>query len=126
MWGGSVFGIYPLDMYRRVEMSGGYMHLNESYNDPSVADVAGQYQQAVYGRTLFNNVCSHCHGTDGASPVSERDLRKLQRRYKDNWKDTALTTIKNGRQDAGMPSWRATYSDPQIEEVLGFLATIQR
>jgi polar amino acid transport system substrate-binding protein len=83
-------------------------------------------QQIIPGRTLFNNVCSHCHGTDGASPVSERDLRKLQRRYKDDWKDTALTTIKNGRQDAGMPSWRATYSDPQIEEVLGFLATIQR
>jgi len=78
------------------------------------------------GRSLFNNVCSHCHGTDGASPVSERDLRKLQRRYKDNWRETALTTIKNGRQDAGMPSWRATYNDQQIAEVLGFLATIQK
>ena len=78
------------------------------------------------GRSLFNNVCSHCHGTDGSSPVSERDLRKLQRRYKDNWRETALTTIKNGRQDAGMPSWRATYNDQQIAEVLGFLATIQK
>jgi len=78
------------------------------------------------GRTLFNNVCSHCHGTDGASPVSERDLRRLQRRYKDEWKETALTTIKNGRQDAGMPSWRATYSDAQIDEVIGFLATLQK
>jgi ABC-type amino acid transport substrate-binding protein len=29
----------------------------------------------IPGRTMFNNVCSHCHGTDGASPVSERDLR---------------------------------------------------
>ena len=75
---------------------------------------------------MFNNVCSHCHGTDGASPVSERDLRKLQKRYKDNWKDTALTTIKNGRQDAGMPSWRATYSDAQIDEVVGFIATLQK
>jgi polar amino acid transport system substrate-binding protein len=80
----------------------------------------------IPGRTLFNNVCSHCHGTDGASPVSERDLRKLQKRYKDGWKDTALTTIKNGRTDAGMPSWKATYSDAQIDEVLAFLATLQR
>ena len=55
MWGGSLFGIYPLDMYRRLEMSGGYMHLNESYNDPNVAQVAGDYQQQIYGRTLFNN-----------------------------------------------------------------------
>jgi outer membrane protein assembly factor BamA len=38
-----------------VEMSGGYMHLSESYNDPSVAQVADQYQQQIYGRTLFNN-----------------------------------------------------------------------
>jgi polar amino acid transport system substrate-binding protein len=80
----------------------------------------------IPGRTLFNNVCSHCHGTDGASPVSERDLRKLKTRYKDNWRETAKTTIKSGRQDAGMPSWSATYSDPQIEAVLGFLATIQK
>ncbi|MEJ8836192.1 c-type cytochrome [Ramlibacter sp. AN1133] len=80
----------------------------------------------IPGRTLFNNVCSHCHGTDGASPVSERDLRKLQRRYKDSWKETALTTIKNGRQDAGMPTWGATYSDAQIQEVIVFLATLQK
>jgi mono/diheme cytochrome c family protein len=80
----------------------------------------------IPGRTLFNNVCSHCHGTDGASPVSERDLRKLQRRYKENWKETALTTIKNGRQDAGMPTWGATYSEAQILEVIGFLATLQK
>ena len=80
----------------------------------------------IPGRTLFNNVCSHCHGADGASPVSERDLRKLQKRYKDNWRETALTTIRNGRPDAGMPSWKSTYSDPQIEEVIGFLATLQK
>jgi ABC-type amino acid transport substrate-binding protein/cytochrome c553 len=80
----------------------------------------------IPGRTLFNNVCSHCHGTDGASPVSERDLRKLSKRYQDNWRETAMTTIKNGRQDAGMPSWKSTYSEPQIVEVIGFLATIQK
>jgi Tol biopolymer transport system component len=55
MWGGSIFGIYPLDAYRRIEMSGGYVHLNESYNDPGVGQVAGDYQQEIYGRTLFNN-----------------------------------------------------------------------
>ena len=92
-------------------------------NAPAASSPA---EGVIPGRTLFNNVCSHCHGTDGASPVSERDLRKLQRRYKDNWKDTALTTIKNGRQDAGMPSWKATYSDAQIEEVIGFLSTLQK
>lgn len=92
-------------------------------NAPAASAATGDI---IPGRTLFNNVCSHCHGTDGASPVSERDLRKLQRRYKDDWKQTALTTIKNGRQEAGMPTWGATYSDAQIQEVIGFLETLQK
>jgi polar amino acid transport system substrate-binding protein len=87
---------------------------------------AAPAEGVIPGRTLFNNVCSHCHGTDGASPVSERDLRKLNKRYQESWRDTAMTTIQNGRPDAGMPSWKATYSEPQIVEVIGFLATIQR
>ena len=41
-------------------------------NAPAASAPAGD---VIPGRTLFNNVCSHCHGTDGASPVSERDLR---------------------------------------------------
>ena len=53
-------------------------------------------------------------------PGVERDLRKLQRRYKDNWRETALTTIKNGRPDAGNASWRATYNDQQIDRGPGF------
>src|SRR6267143_1822289 len=32
--GGTAFGIYPFDRYRRVELSGGVVQINESYNDP--------------------------------------------------------------------------------------------
>jgi hypothetical protein len=32
--GGSVFGIYPLDRFRRLELSGGLVQLHESYEDP--------------------------------------------------------------------------------------------
>lgn len=78
------------------------------------------------GQVRFNNTCSHCHGTNGASPISERDLRRLKLRYKDNWQETTLATIKNGRPDMGMPAWRANYSDQEIAELVGFLATIQR
>jgi Tol biopolymer transport system component len=53
--GGTVFGIYPLDMYRRLELSGGLVQFKENYNDPSVATVAQNYQQSLYGRNLFNN-----------------------------------------------------------------------
>ena len=35
--GGSAIGIYPFSRYRRVELSGGLMQLDEEYNDPDAA-----------------------------------------------------------------------------------------
>lgn len=78
------------------------------------------------GKVRFNDACSHCHGNNGASAISERDLRRLKLRYKDNWRDTAIKTIKNGRPDLGMPAWQTSYNDKQIEELLAFLATVQK
>ena len=78
------------------------------------------------GKVRFNDVCSHCHGNNGASAISERDLRRLKLRYKDNWRETAIKTIKNGRVDLGMPAWQATYDDKQIEELLAFISTMQK
>ena len=53
--GGSALGIYPLNRYRRVQVSGGVVQLNERYNDPALAELAAQYQLQSYGRTLFSN-----------------------------------------------------------------------
>ncbi|MDE3155941.1 MAG: PD40 domain-containing protein [Acidobacteriota bacterium] len=53
--GGSIFGIYPFDQYRRVEVSAGIVHQNETYNDPVLQAYADQYQQQQFGRTLFNS-----------------------------------------------------------------------
>ena len=53
--GGSAIGIYPLDRYRRLEVSGGLVQLDESYNDPSVQAAAEQYQLQQYGRMIFSN-----------------------------------------------------------------------
>ncbi|HEY3382379.1 MAG TPA: hypothetical protein VGK32_11465 [Vicinamibacterales bacterium] len=55
MRGGTVFGIYPLDTYRRVELSGGLVYYSEEFNDPALQDYSNQYQQSLYGRTLLNN-----------------------------------------------------------------------
>ncbi len=41
--GGSVFGRYPLDAYRRVEVSGGLYHQSNSYNNQAYTDVTSQY-----------------------------------------------------------------------------------
>ena len=79
------------------------------------------------GRVRFNDQCSHCHGTDGASPVRERDVRRLvMRNDHDKWQQVALKTIREGRPDAGMPAWKDSLSEQQIKELLAFLATIQK
>jgi hypothetical protein len=53
--GGTALGIYPLDRYRRVQFSGGFIQLREQYNDPGLGFLAAQYQQQNYGRTLFSS-----------------------------------------------------------------------
>lgn len=92
---------------------------------PTAAPAAGKADLGP-ARVRFNDTCSHCHGKDGASPISERDLRRLKLRYKDDWNNVALKTIREGRLDQGMPAWKGTYTEQQIQELMGFLATIQR
>ncbi|MGH9329835.1 MAG: hypothetical protein ACRD09_05280, partial [Vicinamibacterales bacterium] len=53
--GGSLFGIYPLNRYARLELSAGLVQFNEEYNDPLLEELAQEYQQQVYGTTLFRN-----------------------------------------------------------------------
>jgi ABC-type amino acid transport substrate-binding protein len=82
---------------------------------------------AQAGRVRFNDQCSHCHGSDGATPIRERDVRRLSMRYDaDKWQNVAQTTIRNGRTDAGMPSWKDALGDKEIKELLAFLAAIQK
>ena len=81
---------------------------------------------AQLGRVRFNNQCSHCHGSDGASPIRERDVRRMKMRYDAKWLDVATVTIKNGRNDLGMPPWKEILKEPEIEQLLSFLETLQK
>jgi polar amino acid transport system substrate-binding protein len=83
-------------------------------------------QGALLGRVRFNDQCSHCHGSDGASPLRERDVRRLKMRYDAKWRDVAMTTIKNGRNDLGMPPWKDILKEQDIEQLLGFLESLQK
>jgi mxaJ protein len=78
------------------------------------------------GRTRFNDTCSHCHGSGGISFIVERDLRRQHTRYQDKWKEVTAATIKSGRPDAGMPTWRDILTEKQIQEIISFLETIQK
>ncbi len=53
--GGVAFGIYPFDRFHRVEISAGIVQQSQQYNDPTLQDLATQYQQAQFGRTVFSN-----------------------------------------------------------------------
>jgi hypothetical protein len=53
--GGTAFGIYPLNRYARLELSGGLINFQQRYDDPTLQAIAEDYQQQVYGRSLFAN-----------------------------------------------------------------------
>lgn len=54
--GGTAFGIYPFNRYRRVEFFGGFVHYREEYNDPGLQQFSLDYQQQLTGGVpLFNN-----------------------------------------------------------------------
>jgi hypothetical protein len=53
--GGSAFGIWPLDRYRRLELFGGVMNYKEEFNDPGLQEFSEEYQQDTFGRQLFRS-----------------------------------------------------------------------
>ena len=53
--GGSAFGIWPIDRYRRLELVGGILQYNEQFNDPNLEQISSTYQQDTFGRELFRS-----------------------------------------------------------------------
>lgn len=92
----------------------------------AVAPAPALSEAAQAGRVQFNDRCSHCHGSDGYSPVRERDVRYLKMRYSDKWQETATATVKNGRSDAGMPAWKDILKESDLQQIVSFLVSIQK
>jgi hypothetical protein len=53
--GGTVYAIYPFNRYNRVELTGGYVRLNERFLNPSLEFLADEYQTEQFGQPLFRN-----------------------------------------------------------------------
>jgi WD40 repeat protein len=53
--GGSAFGIWPFNRYRRMEVYGSVLNYNESFNDPTLQDLSLDYQQEQFGQPLFRS-----------------------------------------------------------------------
>jgi hypothetical protein len=55
MRGGTAYGIYPFNRYRRMEFYGGVNQYVEEFADQGLEQYSQQYQEQIYGRQLFNN-----------------------------------------------------------------------
>jgi hypothetical protein len=53
--GGSAFAIYPFDRFRRLELSGGVVQIDEQYNDETLEFYSNQYQLDQYGTQVFRS-----------------------------------------------------------------------
>jgi hypothetical protein len=53
--GGSAFGIWPVDRYRRFELFGGVLQYKEEFNDPGLQEFSEGFQQEQFGRQLFRS-----------------------------------------------------------------------
>ncbi len=53
--GASAFGVYPLNKYQRLEVSAGFGYIREQYNDEVLEELANDYQQEIYGNSLYRN-----------------------------------------------------------------------
>ncbi len=53
--GGTIFGIWPFNRYRRVELFGGFMQYQEEFNDSSLAELSADFQEDQFGRQLFRS-----------------------------------------------------------------------
>ena len=53
--GGTLWGAYPFDRYRRMEVSGGFMQLNERYNAQDLQQFSQDFQQENFGQQIFRN-----------------------------------------------------------------------
>jgi hypothetical protein len=62
--GGTAFGIWPLDRFRRIEIFGGIQRYNESFNDPSLDAASREFQQEQFGRQLFREGTSYPLGVN--------------------------------------------------------------
>jgi WD40 repeat protein len=51
--GATLFGIYPVNKYTRAELFGGYVHLDERYNNPVLQQLAEEFQVDQFGAPVF-------------------------------------------------------------------------
>lgn len=91
----------------------------------TAAETAGKEKETRAGRDLFNNHCSHCHGTNAESPLRQTDLRRLRLRYGESADETFATTVRNGRPTKGMAAWGNVLKEAEIALIKKYIDGVQ-
>jgi len=97
----------------------------ENAATPVVNPFEGRADLVDDGRSLFNQYCAHCHGTNAFQGERSRDLRRLKLRYQARAAAVFYETVSNGRLQKGMPVWKSVLSDDALWEIFTFLETVQ-
>lgn len=101
--------------------------LKVKYGFPAVPMVKplSESNAATAGHKLFNQNCAHCHGPDAVEGVRRQNLRLLHHRYGDRMDEIFTTTVTHGRPTKGMPNWSGVLTDPEFQDILAFLHSVQ-
>lgn len=91
-----------------------------------VAPAHAQGDAVAEGRRRFNAHCSHCHGPNAQSPEAKTDLRRLKGRYGDKMDEVFIVTVREGRPDKGMPTWKGVIPDSEITAIKAFVESVQK
>jgi len=93
---------------------------------PAISNpLSGRTDLIDEGRSLFNQYCAHCHGTNAFQGERSRDLRRLSLRYGNEAPRVFYETVTKGKLDKGMPVWKTVLSDDALWQIFTFLETMQ-
>lgn len=73
------------------------------------------------GWKWFHVYCFRCHGIDAMGSDLAPNLRKSVSSEGLVTHDVFLKTVRDGRQEKGMQSWKALLDDPQIEQLYAYI-----
>jgi mono/diheme cytochrome c family protein len=77
---------------------------------------------AVYqGWKTFHVYCYRCHGTDAMGSTLAPNLRHSVSSEGSVTHAVFVTTVKEGRPEKGMPTWKALLDDEQIENLYAYV-----
>jgi mono/diheme cytochrome c family protein len=97
----------------------------ETSAGPLANPLEGRADVVDEGRSLFNQYCAHCHGTNAYQGERARDLRRLKLRYQAQAPRVFYEVVSNGRLDKGMPVWKSVLSEDVVWRIFTFLETVQ-